>query len=86
VAYELPSVQRSAGCRATSATRCGALSLRWTVPLACATFRKIYEPLFVKWGVSVVFNGHDHSYQRSYPMNNYKKDSCGPVHIVLGNG
>ena len=26
--------------------------------------RKLYEPLFVKWGVSVVFNGHDHSYQR----------------------
>lgn len=49
-------------------------------------FRSIYEPLFIRYGVSIVFNGHDHNYQRTYPMNNYKRDSCGPVHLVLGNG
>jgi hypothetical protein len=48
--------------------------------------RNIYEPLFIRYSVSLVFNGHDHNYQRTYPMNNYKRDTCGPVHIVLGNG
>lgn len=48
--------------------------------------RNIYEPMFIRYGVSIVFNGHDHNYQRTYPMNNYKRDTCGPVHIVLGNG
>ena len=37
------------------------------------------EPLFVKYGVSVVFAGHDHFYERTKPQK-------GIVHFVDGSG
>src|SRR6185369_4589225 len=30
--------------------------------------RKVLEPLFVKYGVDVVFAGHEHVYERIYPQ------------------
>jgi hypothetical protein len=41
--------------------------------------RKVLEPLFVKYGVSVVLAGHDHVYERTKPQN-------GIVHFVVGSG
>lgn len=29
--------------------------------------RKTYAPLFKQYGVDIAINGHDHSYDRSYP-------------------
>jgi hypothetical protein len=40
--------------------------------------RKILEPLFIKYGVSVVFAGHDHVYERVKPQE-------GIVHFVVGS-
>lgn len=40
--------------------------------------RKVLEPLFIKYGVSVVFAGHDHVYERVRPQN-------GIVHFVVGS-
>jgi hypothetical protein len=40
--------------------------------------RKVLEPLFVKYGVSVVFAGHDHVYERVKPQQ-------GIVHFVVGS-
>jgi hypothetical protein len=40
--------------------------------------RKALEPLFIKEGVSVVFAGHDHLYERVKPQN-------GIVHFVVGS-
>jgi hypothetical protein len=40
--------------------------------------RKVLEPLFVKYGVSVVFAGHDHLYERVKPQQ-------GIVHFVVGS-
>jgi hypothetical protein len=40
--------------------------------------RKVLEPLFVKYGVSVVFAGHDHVYERIQPQQ-------GIVHFVVGS-
>ena len=40
--------------------------------------RKVLEPLFMKYGVSVVFAGHDHIYERVKPQN-------GIVHFVIGS-
>ncbi len=31
--------------------------------------RRILEPMFIKYGVSVVFSGHDHFYERIKPQN-----------------
>lgn len=40
--------------------------------------RKVLEPLFVKHGVSVVFAGHDHLYERIKPQQ-------GIIHFVVGS-
>lgn len=41
--------------------------------------RQVLEPLFIKYGVSVVFAGHDHVYERVEPQQ-------GIVHFVVGSG
>jgi predicted phosphodiesterase len=41
--------------------------------------RKVVEPLFVKYGVDVVFNGHEHFYQRIKPQQ-------GITYFVTGAG
>jgi predicted phosphodiesterase len=43
------------------------------------TLRKILEPLFVKYNVSVVLAGHDHFYERTKPQHDI-------VHFVVGSG
>ena len=43
------------------------------------TLRAALEPLFVKYGVSVVFTGHDHIYERMKPQ-------MGIQHFVVGSG
>jgi len=56
----------------------------------CATLQKTFEDLFVKYGVDVLFTGHVHSYERTYPA--YKGKRVGdytnpkaPIGIVVGN-
>jgi hypothetical protein len=41
--------------------------------------REVLEPLFVKYGVTVVFTGHDHFYERVKPQQ-------GITHFVVGSG
>jgi hypothetical protein len=41
--------------------------------------REALEPIFVKYGVSVVFNGHDHLYERSKPQKDI-------TYFVVGSG
>jgi len=41
--------------------------------------REVLEPLFVKYNVSVVLNGHDHVYERLKPQN-------GIAYFVVGSG
>jgi hypothetical protein len=41
--------------------------------------RQVLEPLFLKNGVSVVFAGHDHFYERTKPQH-------GITHFVVGSG
>jgi hypothetical protein len=41
--------------------------------------RRELEPLFIKYNVSVVFQGHDHTYERTKPQN-------GIVYFVAGSG
>lgn len=43
------------------------------------TLRETLEPLFIKYNVSVVFNGHDHFYERIKPQH-------GIVYFVAGSG
>jgi 3',5'-cyclic AMP phosphodiesterase CpdA len=47
--------------------------------------RKNWEPLFLAGGVSLVFCGHQHVYNRSYPMNSGKIDFDDGVTYIMGN-
>ncbi|XP_022877526.1 purple acid phosphatase 18-like [Olea europaea var. sylvestris] len=44
------------------------------------------EPLLYAAGVDVVFAGHVHAYERSGRVYNGKTDTCGPIHITIGDG
>lgn len=48
--------------------------------------RDSMEPLFYKNKVNIVFSGHVHAYERSYPVYLNKTDSRGPVYITIGDG
>jgi 3',5'-cyclic AMP phosphodiesterase CpdA len=41
--------------------------------------RRLLAPIFEQYGVDVVFNGHDHDYERTHPINNV-------VYVVSGGG
>lgn len=46
---------------------------------------RVLSPLFEKGGVDVVFNGHVHNYQRSYPMH-FVPDNSGVAFAPSKNG
>lgn len=43
-------------------------------------------PLFERRGVDVVFQGHDHHYERTTPIRGGRPAGAGPVYVVAGNG
>jgi len=49
--------------------------------------RGALSPLFERAGVDIVFNGHDHDYERTTPRRDYEKDAPrGTVYVVTGAG
>ena len=49
-----------------------------------AWVQKYWVPLFEKHNVDLVFAGHDHDYERSFPWVNNNKAAKGPVYVVAG--
>jgi hypothetical protein len=47
--------------------------------------RQSMEDLFYKYSVNIVFNGHVHDYERTYPVFRNKTDIHGTVYITIGN-
>ncbi|MBT8479094.1 MAG: metallophosphoesterase [Gemmatimonadetes bacterium] len=45
-------------------------------------------PLYERYGVDLVTAGHDHHYERTWPIRDGRRvdDGCGPVHILSGGG
>jgi predicted phosphodiesterase len=43
------------------------------------TLRDTYHPLFDKYGVDVVLQGHNHNYQRSYPIKYNSNNPSSPI-------
>jgi hypothetical protein len=43
------------------------------------SFRDIYHPIFDQYNVDLVLQGHNHNYQRSYPLEYNQSDSSSPV-------
>jgi hypothetical protein len=47
--------------------------------------RESMEDLFYEYKVNIVFNGHVHDYERTYPVYRNETDIHGPVYITIGN-
>jgi hypothetical protein len=43
------------------------------------TMRRLYHPLFDKYGVDIVLYGHNHAYERSYPIKYHKANPSVPI-------
>lgn len=54
----------------------------------CSWARTYVVPILERYGVQLVFNGHEHSYQRLMPMrnNNMVSSSVGTNYFVTGGG
>merc|ERR1719223_2656412 len=37
-------------------------------------------------GVDLVFFGHVHSYERTFPAHDMRRDECAPTYVVIGDG
>ncbi len=48
--------------------------------------RQTMEPLMFQYGVDLVLDGHQHSYERTYPVYNNALNPCGTVYLNLGDG
>lgn len=48
-------------------------------------FHDMLAPVCDELGIDLVFNGHDHSYGRTYPLVANKKASVGTVYIATGH-
>jgi acid phosphatase type 7 len=48
--------------------------------------RDSMEWLFYKYSVNIVFSGHVHAYERTFPVFRNKTDDYGPVYITIGDG
>ena len=54
----------------------------YTSPSASApsiSFRDPYHPLFDQYGVDLVLQGHNHNYQRTFPLNYNPSDPSNPI-------
>jgi len=47
--------------------------------------KELLAPVFQKYKVDMVFSGHDHHYERTYPIG-FKTDSHAVTYVVCGNG
>jgi hypothetical protein len=47
--------------------------------------RESMEDLFYKYSVNIVFNGHVHNYERTYPVYKNLIDTKAPIYITIGN-
>ena len=48
--------------------------------------RLTFEPMLHKAGVNMVFAGHVHAYECSYPVYNNALDSTGAIYVTIGDG
>ena len=46
---------------------------------ALTSFGDIYHPLFDQYDVDLVLSGHNHNYQRTFPLSFNKDDSAKPI-------
>jgi acid phosphatase type 7 len=57
----------------------------WSDPLSRLAEAKL-APILERFGVPLVLNGHEHNYQRTYPMRGGRTSSGGTVYLTTGGG
>ena len=50
------------------------------------TLQELFVPIFDKYGVDLVLQGHDHTYSRSARLKNGARDETGTVYVVSVSG
>jgi hypothetical protein len=50
------------------------------------TIRNAFGPIFEQYGVQLVLNGHDHDYERTFPIKTSSDPSAKPVTYVVSGG
>ena len=60
-------------------------SVRYFRIKECCSIRRNWVPLFEKYGVSAVFENHDHAYKRTHPLLEGSKDRLGVVYFGDGS-
>lgn len=58
----------------------------WSRHPGSEAIRKYLSPLFEKYGVDIVFSGHVHAYERTYPIKAGKVSEDGVVYVITGGG
>jgi Calcineurin-like phosphoesterase len=48
--------------------------------------RMILAPLFEYYGVDIVFSGHEHLYERTYPIHDFFPSTPGVIYVTEGGG
>ncbi len=48
--------------------------------------RKTLEPLLQLYNIDIVFSGHDHGYERTFPVYDGVPTDGAPIHILTGTG
>lgn len=48
--------------------------------------RKVLMPLFERYGVDMLLTGHDHNYERAWPLRGDERRDDGVVHVVSAGG
>lgn len=66
------------------------------IPLDTESVRRNLIPVFEEFGIDIVFSGHSHSYERTYPLLNGEvaeripgplySNPPGPIYVVTGGG
>jgi hypothetical protein len=51
-----------------------------------STVRNNWGPLFEQYGVDIVFDGHDHIYERTKYLDDFGNDGKGTIYIMTGGG
>lgn len=49
-------------------------------------FDTLLAPIFEKNGVDLVFQGHDHNYERTFPVKNGERAANGVTYVTMGGG
>jgi Calcineurin-like phosphoesterase len=82
-------------CNYTAGSNCGNVTEFGILAMTARLMKDVLEPLLLKYRVDVFHSGHEHSYERTFPVANFSVtsynsslylDPVGTVHVMVGTG